>query len=145
MPEIQIELVQSLMSMELLTAGEILNKALGGIVAVAAGGGAKVLWQKVKERLQKDKSLEAEIVELEQNPTQANLKPLEPFLHVEMRKDKLFAEEISNLAREIAKTAGDNITTGDIKAETGGVGAAKIDAPNARIGGSDNVFNLGKD
>ena len=131
------------MSMELLTAGEILNKALGGIVAVAAGGGAKVLWQKIKNRLQKDKSIEAEIVELEQNPTQENLKPLEPFLHVEMHKDKLFAEEISKLAREIAHAStGDTSEIKEFTAKDNAVVAGKIDAPNSRIGGVD--INLGK-
>ena len=134
------------MSIELLAAGKLLDIAVGAIVKDAASGGTKLLWQTIKNRLLKNQPVEAEIVELEQNPTQENLKPLEPFLQVEMHKDKLFAEEISKLAREIAKTsAGDTITTGDIKAETGGVGAAKIDAPNARIGGSDTNINVGKD
>ena len=63
-----------------------------------------------------------------------------------MYKDKLFAEEISKLAQEIAQAkSGDTITTGEIKAETGGVAAAKIDAPGGRFGGSDTHINVGKD
>ena len=133
------------MSIELLAAEKLLEMAFAGIVGNTATEAVKLLWQKIKERLLQHQPIEAEIVELEQNPTQENLKPLEAFLQVEMHKDKLFAEEISNLAREIAKSTGDTITTGDIKAKTGGVGAGQINAPNARIGGSDNIFNLGKD
>ena len=116
------------MSMELLTAAEILNKALGGIVAVTAGGGAKVLWQKIKNRLQKDNSLEPTIAELEQNPTQENLKLLEAFLQVEMHRDKIFAEEISKLAREIAQAnSGDTIEQKEFEAKDNAtvVGKAK--------------------
>ncbi|MDJ0690496.1 MAG: hypothetical protein QNJ41_18545 [Xenococcaceae cyanobacterium MO_188.B32] len=131
------------MSLELLTAGKLLEMALGGIVGDAASEGAKLLWRTIKNRLLKNQPIEAEIIELEQNPTQEKLKPLEPFLQVEMHKDKLFAEEISKLAREIANaSAGDTITTGEIKAETGGVAAGKINADNSRFGGSDNHYHL---
>ncbi len=134
------------MSIELFTAEKLLEMALGGIAGNAASEGVKRLWQTIKNRLLKNQPIEAEIVELEQNPTQDNLKPLEAFLKVEMHKDKLFAEEISKLAQEIAKAnSGDNITVGEIKAETGGVAAAKIDAPGSRFGGSDTNINVGKD
>ena len=134
------------MSIELLAAGKLLDMALGGIVGDAASDGVKLLWQAIKNRLLKNQPIEAEIVELEQNPTQENLKLLEPFLQVEMHKDKLFAEEISKLAQEIAKANSvENITVGEIKAEGSAVAAAKIDAPNSRIGGSDTNINLGKD
>ena len=134
------------MSIELLAAEKLLEMAFAGIVGNTATEAVKLLWRKIKERLSHNNSIKAVIFELEQNPTKEKLKLLEPFLQVEMHKNKLFAEEISNLAREIAKSTGDTITTGDIKAETGGVSAAKIDAPNAgRIGGSDNIFNLGKE
>ena len=135
------------MSVELMVAGKLLEMAFGGIVGDAASEGAKRLWQTIKNRLLKNQPvIEAEIVELEQNPTQEKLKPLEPFLQVEMHKDKLFAEEISKLAQEIAeKNVGDTITVGELKAETGGVAAGKIDAPNSRFGGSDNHYHLGKD
>ena len=135
------------MSLELLAAGKLLEMALGGIVGDAASEGAKLLWRTIKNRLvQNQPVIEAEIVELEQNPTQEKLKPLEPFLQVEMHKDKLFAEEISKLAKEIAeKNVGDTITVRELKAETGGVAAAKIDAPNSRFGGSDTNITLGKD
>ena len=89
------------MSIELLAAGKLLDMALGGIVGDAASDGVKLLWQTIKNRLLKNQPIEAEIVELEQNPTQENLKLLEPFLQVEMHKDKLFAQEISKLAKEI--------------------------------------------
>ncbi len=129
------------MSLELLAAGKLLEMALGGIVGDAASEGAQRLWQMIKNRLLQNQPIEAEIVELEQNPTQENLKLLESFLQVEMHKDKIFAEEISKLAREIAKAnSGDNFTDTKIKAETGGVAAAKIDASNARIN-----INVGKD
>lgn len=132
---------------ELFTAAKLLEIALSAVVGKAATEGATRLWQTIKNRLlQNQPVIEAEIVELEQNPTQENLKPLEPFLQVEMHKDKLFAEEISKLAREIAQASGgDKIATGEIKAETGGVAAAKIDAPDSRFGGSDTNFNVGKD
>ena len=134
------------MSIELLAAGKLLDMALGGIVGNAATEGATRLWQTIRNRLLQNQPIEAEIVELEQNPSQENLKPLEPFLQVEMHKHRLFAEEISKLAREIAKAnSGDDITVGEIKAETGGVAAAKIDAPGSRFGGSDTNINVGKD
>ncbi|MGK7953443.1 MAG: hypothetical protein AB4368_32830 [Xenococcaceae cyanobacterium] len=134
------------MSMELLAAGKLLEIALSAIVGDAASEGAKLLWQKIKNRLLKNQPfIEGEIVELKQNPTQENLKQLEPFLHVEMRNDPNFAEEISKLGKEIANaSAGDTITTDEIKAETGGVAAGKIDALNSRIGGSDTNITLGK-
>ncbi len=133
------------MSLELLAAGTVLEMALGGIVGDAASEGAKRLWQIIKNRLLQNQPIEAEIVELEQNPTQENLKFLESLLKVEMRKDELFAEEISKLAQEIAKTkGGDTITVGEIKAEGNAVAAGKIYAPNSRIGGSDTNINVGK-
>lgn len=135
------------MSLEIIAAGTLLDMALGGIVGDAASEGAKRLWQMIRNRLlQNQPTIEGEIVELEQNPTQENLEPLEAFLQVEMHKDRAFAEAISKLGQEIAHTNKENhITTGDIKAETSGVAAAEINAPNARIGGSDNIFNVGKD
>ncbi|MGK7951844.1 MAG: hypothetical protein AB4368_24410 [Xenococcaceae cyanobacterium] len=142
------------MSIELFTAEKLLEMALGAIVGGATTGGVTRLWQIIKNRLrQNEPVIEGEIVELEQNPSQEKLKSLEPFLHVEMRKDRLFAEEISKLAQEIAKANSgnktDNITVQEIKAETGGVAAAKIDAPGGKFGGSDtNIdtnINVGKD
>ncbi len=134
------------MSLELLAAGTVLEMALGGIVGNAASEGTKRLWRTIKNRLLQNQPIEAEIVELEQNPTQEKLKPLEPFLQVEMYKDKLFAEEISKLAKEIAKTkGGDTITVREIKAEGNAVAAGKIYAPNSRIGGSDTNINFPKD
>ncbi len=135
------------MSIELLTAEKLLEMALGGIAGNAASEGVIRLWQTIKNRLRKNQPvIEAEIVELEQNPSQEKLKSLEPFLQVEMYKDKLFAEEISKLAQEINKAkSGDNITVQEIKAETGGVAAAKIDAPGSRIGGKDTHLHLGED
>lgn len=135
------------MSLEIIAAGTLLDMALGGIVGDAASGGVKLLWQTIRKRLvQNQPVIEGEIVELEQNPTPENLKPLEAFLQVEMVKDKAFAEAISKLGQEIANANKENtITTGDIKAETGGVAAANIDAPNSRFGGSDKVINVGKD
>ena len=140
---------------QLFAAEKLLEMALSAIVGNAATEGSTKLWQTIFNRLRQNQpEIEAEIVELEQNPTQENLKPLEPFLQVEMHKDKLFAEEISKLAREIAKAnsnSGDNITTGDINAETGGLAAAKIDnisGSGNRFGGSDTnntTFNVGKD
>ena len=135
------------MSIELFTAEKLLEMALGGIAGNAASESVTRLWQAIKNRLRKNQPvIEAEIVELEQNPSQENLKRLEPFLHVEMRNDTQFAEEISKLAKEIAKAnSGDKITVREIKAETGGVAAAKIDAPGSRFGGSDTNINVGKD
>ena len=91
-----------IMSLELLTAEALLSMALGGIIGNASSDGVrhlgKQLWQTIKNRLvQNQPTIEAEILELEQNPTPANLKPLEAFLQVEMHKDKAFAEAISKL------------------------------------------------
>ncbi|MEM9276896.1 MAG: hypothetical protein AAGA80_28760 [Cyanobacteria bacterium P01_F01_bin.143] len=120
--------------MELLTAGELLNKALGGIVAAGAGGGAKVLWQRMRDRLSQNQSLEAEILELEQNPTQENLKPLEPFLHVAMHQDPEFAKEIRKLAREIADS-GDKIEMKNFETKDNSVAIGKAEG-NQFIGGT---------
>ncbi len=135
------------MSLELIAAGKLLDMALGGIVGDASSEGAKLLWQTLKNRLlRKHDVIEAEIIELEQNPTPEKLKPLEPFLQLEMRTDQVFAEAISRLGEEIAQASkSENITTGDISAETGGVAAAQINAPNSKFGGSDTIINLGKD
>lgn len=129
-----------------LLAAELLDMALGGIIGDAASDGAKRLWQAIKNRLLKNQpAIEAEIVELEQNPSQENLKLLEPFLQVEMHKDKVFAEEISKLAREIAnKNSGDTINQEKFKAEGNSIVAGKIDAPNSRIGGLDTNITLPK-
>ncbi|GAB4525645.1 MAG: hypothetical protein Tsb0014_05130 [Pleurocapsa sp.] len=137
------------MSLGLLTAKALLSMVLGGIVGNAASDGVrglgKQLWQTIKNRLlQNQPTIEAEIINFEQNPTQENAKLLEAFLQVEMHKDKIFAEVISNLGREMAQASGENITIRDIKAESNGVAAAKINAPNSRIGGSDNHYHLGK-
>jgi len=106
------------MSFELLAAGSLLDMALGGIVGDAASEGAKLLWQKIRNRLvQNQPTIEGEIVELEQNPLPENLQPLEPFLQVEMQKDRTFAEAISKLGQEIAKTGGEHIEIKDFEAE----------------------------
>ena len=134
------------MSLEIIAAGTLLDMALGGIVGDAASEGAKRLWQMIRNRLVQNQPIEAEIVELEQNPTQENLELVEAFLKLEMRRDRAFAEAISKLGQEIANSNQNNsITTGDIKAETGGVAAAEINAPNSRFGGSDTNINVGKD
>lgn len=132
------------MSLVLLTAEKLLEMALSPIVGNVASGGVNLLWQQIKTRLLKNQPvIEAEIVESEQNPTQENLKSLEPFLQVEMHKDKLFAEEISKLAREIAdQNSRDTINQEKFKAEDNSVVAGKIS--NSRVGGSDTNINLGK-
>jgi len=133
------------MSLELIAAGKLLEMAFAGIVGNTATDGVKLLWQTIKNRLVSNQpDIKAEILKLEQNPTPENLKPLEPFLQVEMHKDKSFAEEISKLAQEIAQASGDNITVGEIKAETGGVAATTIDASNSTgFGGSySNTTNI---
>jgi hypothetical protein len=133
------------MALELFTAEKLLEMALSAIVGDAASGGVNLLWQQIKNRLLKSQPvIEAEIIELEQNPSQENLKLLEPCLQDEMDKDKLFAAELNKLAQEIAQASkGDNISVKEIKAEGNAVAAAKIVAPNSRIGGVD--INLGKD
>ena len=135
------------MCLELIAAGKLLDMALGGIVGNAATEGAKLLWRTIRNRLvQNQPTIEAEIIELEQNPIPENLQPLEAFLQVEMHKDQTFAEAISKLGQEIANaSSGDNITVTEIKAEGNAVAAAKIDAPGGRIGGSDTNINVGKD
>ena len=135
-----------------MDAGSLLTMALGGIVGNASSDGVRrvmrQLWQTIRNRLlQNQPAIKVEMVELEQNPTQENLNPLEPFLQVEMHKDKAFTEEISRLGREIksAQANGDNIINqGNIEAEGSGVAANNINAPNSRFGGSNMIINLGK-
>ena len=68
------------MSIELFTAEKLLEMALAGIVGGATTEGVTRLWQTIKNRLgQNQPDIEAEIVELEQNPSQEKLKSLEPF------------------------------------------------------------------
>ena len=123
--------------MELLTAGKLLEIALSAIVGDAASEGAKLLWQKIKNRLQKNQPIEAEIIELEENPTQENLKQLEPFLHVEMRNDPKFAEEISELGRKIANAnSGDTIEMKDMIAKDNAVVVGKAEGKQQFFGGT---------
>lgn len=123
--------------MELLTAGELLNKALGGIVAAGAGGGAKVLWQRIKDRLSQNKSLEAEILELEQHPNQENLKPLETPLQEEMDQNQQFAKEIRKLAREIVNmNSGDKNEMKDFETKDNSVAINKAEGNQQFIGGT---------
>jgi hypothetical protein len=125
------------MSLE-ITAGKLLEMALSSIVGNAASGGVNLLWQQIKTRLLKNQpDIEAEIVEVEQNPTQENLKSLEPFLQVEMHKDKLFAEEISKLAREMAnQNSGDTIEVRDFEVKDNAAFVAKAEAQTQNIGGT---------
>lgn len=124
------------MSIELFAAEKLLEMAFAGIVGNTATDAVKLLWQKIKERLLKNQPIEAEIVELEQNPTQENLKPLEAFLQVEMHKDQLFAEEISKLAREIANaSSGDTIEIKDFTAKDNSVVMGKAEGNQQFIGG----------
>ena len=106
------------MSLELIAAGTLLDMALGGIVGDAASGGAKLLWQTIRNRLAKNQpAIEGEILELEQNPILENFKALEALLQEEMDKDRAFAEEISKLGKEIAQASGDTIEMKDFKAK----------------------------
>jgi hypothetical protein len=126
------------MTLELFTAGKLLGMALSAIVGDAASGGVNLLWQQIRTRLlQNQPAIEAEIVELEQNPTQKNLKPLEAFLQVEMHKDKLFAEEISKLAREIAtQNSGDTIEIKNNEFKDNAISIGKAEAQTQNIGGA---------
>ena len=121
--------------MELFAAEKLLEMAVAGIVGNTATDGVKLLWQKIKNRLLQNQPIEAEILELEQNPTQENLKPLEAFLQVEMHKDKLFAEEISKLAKEIANiSSSDKIEIKDFKAKDNSVVIGKAEGNQQFIG-----------
>lgn len=125
------------MSLELIAAGTLLEMALGGIVGDAASEGAKRLWQMIKNRLLQNQPSEAEIVELEQNPTQENLKPLESFLKDEMDKDNKFAEDISKLAREIAtQNSGDTIEIKNNEFKDNAISIGKAEAENQTFGGT---------
>ena len=126
------------MIIELFTAEKLLEMALGGIVGDAASEGAKVLWQKIKNRLLKNQPvIEAEIVELEQNPSRENLKVLKSFLEVEMHKDRLFAEEISKLAKEIANaSSGDTIEIKEFEAKDNAAVIGKAEGNQQFFGGT---------
>ncbi|MEM7595016.1 MAG: hypothetical protein AAF383_26545 [Cyanobacteria bacterium P01_A01_bin.83] len=126
------------MSLELLAAGSLLDMALGGIVGDAASEGAKRLWQMIRNRLVQNQSvIEGEIVELEENPTPENLKPLEAFLQVEMHKDRAFAEAISKLGQEIANAnSGDTIEMKEFEAKDNAVVIGKAEAQTQNFGGT---------
>ncbi|VEP16336.1 conserved hypothetical protein [Hyella patelloides LEGE 07179] len=131
------------MSLELLAAEKLLEMALSAIVGDAASEGAKLLWQKIKDRLLQNHQpvIEAEIVELEQNQnlTQENLKPLKPFLEVEMLKDRLFAEEISKLGREIANAiSSDTIEMKGFVAKDNAAVVGKAEGTQQFFGGTHN-------
>ncbi|MEM7592585.1 MAG: hypothetical protein AAF383_13865 [Cyanobacteria bacterium P01_A01_bin.83] len=98
---------------------------------------SKRLWQTIKNRLLQNQPIEAEIVELEQNPTEENLKPLEAFLQVEMHKDKGFAEAICKLGREIAEAKnGDNIKIKNFTAQDNAVVIGKAEGQTQYFGGT---------
>ena len=125
------------MSIELFAAGKLLEMAFAGIVGNTATDGVRLLWQKIKNRLLQNQPVEAEIIELEQNPTLENLKLLEAFLQVEMHKDKLFAEEISKVAREIANSSNcDKIEMKDFEAKDNAVVIGKAEAKTQNFGGT---------
>ncbi|MGD1918257.1 MAG: hypothetical protein ACFCAD_04855 [Pleurocapsa sp.] len=135
------------MSLE-LTAAALLSMALGGIAGNAASDGVqnlqRKLWQTIKNRLLQNQPIEAEIVELEQNPSENNLKPLEAFLQVEMHKDKLFAETIGKLGKEIAEAKnGDTIKIDNFTAKDNAVVIGKAEGKTQYFRGTH--LNLGKD
>ena len=107
------------MSLELLAAGTLLDMALGGIVGDVASEGAKKLWKTIRSRLvQNQPTIEAEIVEIEQNHTQEKRELIKAYLKAEMLRDNAFAEAISKLGHEIANTVkGDTIEQKDFEAE----------------------------
>jgi hypothetical protein len=111
---------------------------LSAIVGNAASGGVNLLWQQIKTRLLKNQpTIEVEIVELEQNPTEEQLKRLERFLQVEMDKDKLFAEEINKLAREIAtQNSGDTIEIKNNEFKDNAISIGKAEAQTQNFGGT---------
>jgi phenylalanyl-tRNA synthetase alpha subunit len=130
------------MSLELFTAGKLLEMALSAIVGNAASGGVNLLWQQIRTRLLKNKPvIEAEIVKLEQNPTQENLKSLKAFLQDEIDKDNKFAEEISKLAREIAtQNSGHTIEIKNNEFKDNAISIGKAEAETQNIGGKHYHF-----
>ena len=138
------------MGLNLLDSLSLLNMALAGIVGNASSDVTKQLgkqlWQKIKDRLIKNQpTLEENIVQFENNPSQENLKVLEAYLQVEMHQDRQFAEEISKLGKNIDKAnIYRDINVKNIKAEDNAVSAFKIEAPNSTIGGLHNHYYLGK-
>ena len=131
------------MSLE-LSAATLLSMALGGIVGNAASDGvrnlpnlSKRLWLIIKNRLLKNQPIEAEIVKLEQNPSENNLKPIEAFLQVEMHKDKEFAEAICKLGREIAEAQnGDSIQIDNFTVQDNAVVIGKAEGQTQYFGGT---------
>ena len=131
------------MSLE-LSAATLLSMALGGIVGNAASDGvrnlpnlSKRLWLIIKNRLLKNQPIEAEIVKLEQNPSENNLKPIEAFLQVEMHKDKIFAEAICKLGREIAEAQnGDSIQIDNFTVQDNAVVIGKAEGQTQYFGGT---------
>ncbi|VEP15273.1 conserved hypothetical protein [Hyella patelloides LEGE 07179] len=112
------------MSIELFTAGKLLEIALSAIVGNAATEGTTRLWQTIKNRLlQNQPVIEADIiVELEQNPTEEKLKRLQPYLEQEMQEDRDFAQEITKLAKEVANvSSGDALNMNNPVAKEGGI------------------------
>jgi hypothetical protein len=60
------------------------------------------LWKKIKEKLQKEPTAAAGLVEAEKTKSEAMIEQqVVPFLQVEMLKDPTFAQEIQTLAQQI--------------------------------------------
>ena len=136
-----------------LTAAEIASLAFSG--AVQATGGAlsqtaiakcKQLWQKIKEKFQGNKRVEAAIADAEQQKSSKILEEeIIPMLRSAMEEDKNFSQELQNIAQvinqEINSNTGNqtNISVGDANASDDGIAFGNINNQGGNINFSRDV------
>jgi hypothetical protein len=88
-----------------LAAAEIAKIAFEAVIGKLTEGAMDKgveLWKKIKEKLQKEPTAAAGLVEAEKTKSEAMIEQqVVPFLQVEMLKDPTFKQEIQTLAQQI--------------------------------------------
>ncbi len=140
-----------------LTAVEIAKLAFSGVIQAGSGAlsvvGAKKLWQKIRDKFQGNPMAEQALNDAEQ---QQSFKILEqevvPLLQISMRQDRLFAEEIQNIAQQINQeinavtTTQKSVHVSDVKASGEGAAAFGNFEGNiqGKIGGTSHKEQIEK-
>ena len=91
---------------------EILKLALEAVVQTGVGkfteaglAKGKQLWEKIRQRLQKEETAIAALEEAKQQQSETILEQqVAPFLQVEMLRDRAFAQEVQTLATEVKQS-----------------------------------------
>ncbi len=132
------------------TAAEILKLVFEAVIETgalklteSAIAKARELWEMIRHRLQGDERVQTALVEVEQNNSREHLKQIEPFLQVEMYRDRQFAETIKVLAEEIkASGSQDNITM-NVDARDNSAVVGKAEGKTQTFGGNHVHHNHG--